>query len=134
MARERRIRRWVSRTGSTPNCQGARKSTRTSGYCPCWPALGKASIVCRDCSFVLFSRVFVFRRTNVGTFLVLFLCCMVGGTQFVHGRSRMTIVVCGMWYVVCGMWYDPRTLQYRGGARRVFADQADKACTKREAP
>ena len=42
-----------------------------------------------------------------------------GCTQFVHGRSRMTI--------------DPRTL-CREGARRVFTNQADIACTKREAP
>ena len=34
-----------------------------------------------------------------------------------HGRSRMTI--------------DPRILQCRDGARRVFTDQANFACTKR---
>ena len=39
-----------------------------------------------------------------------------------HGRIHKTI--------------DPRTppLRRRGGARRVFTDQADTECTKREAP
>ena len=37
-----------------------------------------------------------------------------------HDRSRMTI--------------DPCILQCRDGARRVFTDQADIACNKREAP
>ena len=39
-----------------------------------------------------------------------------GGTQFVHGRSRMII--------------DPRIRTMPG--RRVFTNQADIACTKRE--
>ena len=44
-----------------------------------------------------------------------------GGTQFVHGRSRMTI--------------DPRIpVLCRDGARRLFTKQADIPCTKREAP
>ena len=44
-----------------------------------------------------------------------------GCTQLVHGRSRMTT--------------GPRIpLLCRDGARRVFIDQADIACTKREAP
>ena len=29
---------------------------------------------------------------------------------------------------------DPPIPQYRDGARRIFTDQADIACTKREAP
>ena len=43
-----------------------------------------------------------------------------GGTQFIHGRSRVTI--------------DPRIRSIRDGARRVFTNQSDIACTKREAP
>ena len=39
-----------------------------------------------------------------------------GGIQFVHGPSRMTLA----------------SLLCRDGARRVFTNQADIACTKRE--
>ena len=45
---------------------------------------------------------------------------MGGCTQFVHGRSRTTI--------------DPRIPTMPDGARRVFTNQADIACIKREAP
>ena len=41
-----------------------------------------------------------------------------GCTQLVHGRSRMTIDSRMCW----------------DGERRVFTNQADIACTKREAP
>ena len=44
-----------------------------------------------------------------------------GGVLIImHGRNRMTI--------------DPRVPTMRKGARRVFTDQADIACTEREAP
>ena len=43
-----------------------------------------------------------------------------GGTQFVHGRSCMTI--------------DPRIPTMPGRSTLVFTNQADIACAKREAP
>ena len=44
-----------------------------------------------------------------------------GVLDLMHGRSHMSI--------------DPlASLQYWDGARRVFTEQADVACTKREAP
>ena len=45
--------------------------------------------------------------------------------SFMHGRSRMTIVVCGMTLA---------SLLCRDGACRVFTDQTDIACSKGEAP
>ena len=65
----------------------------------------------------------------LGGFLESFLCRNVfecrrgsggGCTHVMHGRSRMTI--------------DPRIPFCRDGARRVFTDQEDIVCTKREAP
>ena len=43
-----------------------------------------------------------------------------GGAQFVHQRSRMVI--------------DPRIPTMPGGSSSSFTNQADIACTKREAP
>ena len=50
-----------------------------------------------------------------------------GRTRYINacGRSRMTIVVCGVTLA---------SLQCRDGACRVLTDEADIACTKREAP
>ena len=46
-------------------------------------------------------------------------------THFMHCRSGITAVVCGM---------TRASLQRQDGARRVFTDQADIVCTKRKAP